>query len=1068
MVIQAEERVRRQTDLLQKTLNSIDEAIFVLDAGNPPRILECNDAASSMFGYNKKELLGRTTDFLHVSDKTLKEFQSRLFAAVEQNRLPVHLPGHSMKHKDGSVFPSEHFVSQLVNDKGERNGWVRIVRDITELKRGEEALRRRAEKLAALQSTVLDITRTQDLPTLLHAIVERAVHLLRAPSGGLYICDAEKREVRCVVSYNTPKDYTGAVLKYGEGAAGHVAETGEPLVVDDYRVWSGRATAFEREQPFTALLSTPMIWQGHVRGVIHVLDSEARRFTRSDLELLALFADHAAIALENQRSLEALRDNEERFRKVFEEGPFGMALVRPDYRFARVNKTFCTMLGYSEEELTALKFTDITHPDEIKLGVELSQKLFRGEIPSFSVEKRYIKKNGETLSARLTASFIRDREGTPIYSLAMIEDITEQKRTEKKLRKSEERFREAMDATNDGLWDWNVETGEIHYSPAYYRMLGYEPGAFPEHIQSWKDLIHPDDRDRVFRANDDCIENRIAKFEVELRMRAKAGDWKWILGRGKASVRDTNGRALRMIGTHVDITERKRAEEELRQSEERYRSLFDRMLDGIYLSTHEGRFVDVNPAFVKMFGYSSKQEILGIADIKKELYFSPEERGSHILDTGQEEVEVYLMRRKDGSKVWVEDHGRYAHDVQGNVIFHEGILRDVTERRRLEEELTQHSLQLEKLVDERTRKLRESEEELRAARERLEYVVTSNPAAIYSSKPLADYSDWHLTYLSDRVTAMLGFEPQKFIGHPEFWESHVHPDDLRPTLGTVPRVFKEGMSTFDYRFLHKDGTYRWIREEAKVIRDANGKPIEVNGYWTDITELKKIELRLAESERLAAIGQTAAMVGHDLRNPLQGIAGALHLLKQESLTAEERNEMLHVIEKSLDYSDAIIRDLSYYSTEIQLKLADATPKSITRDAIRAVRVPQNIIVQDLSEDQPTLRVDPERMRRVFINLIENAIDAMPQGGTLTISSKKSDGNVEIALADTGSGMPEMVIANLWKPLQTTKAKGLGLGLAICKRILDAHGGIMSVKSIVGGGTTLTMQLPIRSVEVKQK
>src|SRR5208337_1719627 len=130
--------------------------------------------------------------------------------------------------------------------------------------------------------------------------------------------------------------------------------------------------------------------------------------------------------------------------------------------------------------------------------------------------------------------------------------------------------------------------------------------------------------------------------------------------------------------------------------------------------------------------------------------------------------------------------------------------------------------------------------------------------------------------------------------------------------------------------------------------------------------------------------------------------------------------------------------------------------------------PQNVRVQDLSEDQPTLRVDPDMMKRVFINLIENAIDAMPQGGTLTISSRESGNSAEIVLTDTGSGILEKVMKNLWKPLQTTKAKGLGLGLAICKRIVDAHGGSISVKSEVGRGTTLTIQLPIRPVEVKQK
>jgi len=317
---------------------------------------------------------------------------------------------------------------------------------------------------------------------------------------------------------------------------------------------------------------------------------------------------------------------------------------------------------------------------------------------------------------------------------------------------------------------------------------------------------------------------------------------------------------------------------------------------------------------------------------------------------------------------------------------------------------------------------------------------------------------------------MVGFECEQFFG-PDgaaFWASRVHPDDLLKYTEGTSKFWKDGHRTCEYRFLHRNGTYRWIMEQANVIRDPAGNIRDVIGVWTDITEQKKLEEELAKAERLAAIGQTAAMVGHDLRNPLQGIAGALHLLRQESLTAEERNEMLGVIEKSVQYSDAIVRDLSDYSAEIKLKLAKATPKSITRDAIEAVTVPQNVTVQDLSEDQPTLRVDPERMRRVFINLIQNATDAMPQGGTLTVSSRKSDGNVEITLTDTGSGMSKKIMENLWKPFQTTKAKGLGLGLAICKRIVDAHGGSVSVKSEVGKGTTFTMQLPLRRVEVKQK
>jgi len=133
--------------------------------------------------------------------------------------------------------------------------------------------------------------------------------------------------------------------------------------------------------------------------------------------------------------------------------------------------------------------------------------------------------------------------------------------------------------------------------------------------------------------------------------------------------------------------------------------------------------------------------------------------------------------------------------------------------------------------------------------------------------------------MSESVASLLGFEPKKFIGHPEFWESRVHPDDFRQYSVDVPILWNKGQRVFEYRFLHKDGSYRWIRGEARVIFDVSDKPVEVMGYWTDVTEQKRMAEALLRSERLAAIGELAGMVGHDLRNPLQGIAGAVYYLK---------------------------------------------------------------------------------------------------------------------------------------------------------------------------------------------
>jgi PAS domain S-box-containing protein len=669
--------------------------------------------------------------------------------------------------------------------------------------------------------------------------------------------------------------------------------------------------------------------------------------------------------------------------------------------------------------------------------------------------------------------------------VAVFENVTERRRVEQEARTASLYARSLIEASLDPLvtistdgkiTDVNKAT-ELVTEVSRDRLIGSDFSAY---------FTEPE---RATEGYEEVFSNGFVK-DFSLAIRGKSGKVTEVLYNATV-YRDENGKIHGVFAAARDVTDRKRTEEKLRESEERYHSLFDRILDGIYLSTHEGRFVDVNPAFVKMFGYSNKQEMLDITNIKKELYFSPEERGSHVLDTGQEEVEAYRMRRKDGSEVWVEDHGGYVHDEQGNIIYHEGILRDITERKRLEEELKRYSLHLEELVAERTGELRGSEEKYRE-------LFEASPISLWEH----DYSAAKQFLDELRLKGVSDFSAY-FANHPEEvaeCAALVKVLDVnKATLNLYNAKSKDeliGTGVLS-RVLVTENAEREFIDELVALAEGKDYEAEIEnttlrdetkqchliasalpGYEKslgrvlaciiDLTPQKRLEEELVKSQRLAAIGETASMVGHDLRNPLQGIAGALYLLKQESLTKEERNEMLQVIEKSIHYSDAIIKDLLDYSAEINLELAEATPRSITRDAIEAVKVPQNVKVQDLSEDQPILRVDPDRMKRVFINLIENAIDAMPQGGTLTISSKKFDANVEIAFTDTGFGMSEKVMENLWRPLQTTKAKGMGFGLAICKRIMDSHGGIMSVKSEEGKGTTFTIQLPINTVEVKQK
>ena len=1111
----------------------------------------------------------------------------------------------------------------------------------------------------------------------------------------------------------------------------------------------------------------------------------------------------------------AFRRNGGDYRMIFERSPLGTFRTTFEGRLVEVNPSLAKMFGYDSPESMIREVHNVG--EQLYVRAEERERIVADQMRETDVTHhvmRFRRRDGGELVANMYLKTVRNSDGHPVCLEGILEDITERKRLEERLG-SLHRYalRLASATTLDEIVNHTLDTMQFNlgFALAEFDMiedgmlvvkgsrgeLGWSPprrledlGIMPKAARELMSIRVDDTRkepsylDRMGpgRNASPTMLSELAT-PVVLDGRAIA-----VLNVEQAEFNafsEQDQILLENLGAHVaSEIRRKRVEDGLRRSEERYSVLFDRMLDGIYLSTHEGRFVDVNPAFVKMFGYSSKEEMLALPDIKKELYFSPEERGSHILDSGKEEVEVYRMRRRDGSEIWVEDHGRYIHDERGDVLYHEGILRDVTERVHSEQRLQLHAKITENMFeglvlirerdgvivytnsrfesmfgydageligknisalnapisgkssDEVAREIqtelrkkgawngeilnvkkdgdriwcqanvsalssseygaiwvathediterKKLEETLRLRAETLHSLqetlleitgerdlpqllnrIVERAAALldapggglylcdpdrrevrcvvsYNTKvnavglvlkygegaagvvaetgrPLItdDYRTWpkraayyekekpfgavlsapmiwqgrvigvihvlrydlrrfterdldllalfanhaaiamenarlydqldeHANQLESIVKERTGRLAESEVRYRRLFESSPislweedfsevkryfdelrgrgindlrtyfieHPEDVakcasivkvidvneatlelygaktvEELLGELNRVLThesqgeprfteelvalgEGKTRFESEFDNQTltGETRHVSLILNVVPGYESTLAKVLVSIIDLTERKEMEERLQQAERLAAVGETAAMVGHDLRNPLQGIAAAVHLLRQESLTPKEREEMLQVIERSLRYSDAIIRDLSDYAAEIQLRLAESTPKSMTQDALGSVRVPQNVLVRNLSEDNPTLRVDTERMKRVFVNLIENAIDAMPHGGTLTISSDRSYSGVEIAISDSGSGMAEKAMGNLFKPLQTTKAKGMGLGLAICKRVVDAHGGKISVRSKTGEGTTIAVLLPIQliAVEVSQK
>jgi signal transduction histidine kinase len=230
-------------------------------------------------------------------------------------------------------------------------------------------------------------------------------------------------------------------------------------------------------------------------------------------------------------------------------------------------------------------------------------------------------------------------------------------------------------------------------------------------------------------------------------------------------------------------------------------------------------------------------------------------------------------------------------------------------------------------------------------------------------------------------------------------------------------------------------------------------------------ELTAAQDSLVKAQRFAAIGELAGMVGHDLRNPLTSIAGATYYLRKKygPEIDEKGNGMFEIIERDIQYSNKIINDLLDYSRDIRLELVETDPKSILREALSTVSVPSSIKVADRTKKRPRLRVDPAKIQRVFANIIKNSIDAMPSGGQLTVSSVQKGNSVVISISDTGVGISKEDLGKIWTPLFTTKAKGMGFGLSICKRIVDAHQGSVLVESSVGKGTKFSVSLPLESV-----
>jgi PAS domain S-box-containing protein len=727
-----------------------------------------------------------------------------------------------------------------------------------------------------------------------------------------------------------------------------------------------------------------------------------------------------------------------------------------DFNFVCVNKAYAKTCGYKPEEMIGKNHFAL-YPNEENEAI--FKRVRDTGVPAEFHDKPFVfpdqPERGVTYwdwTLKPVKNEAKDVEGL-VFSLV---ETTERKKGEEALRKSEERYRSYIEVTGELGWTTNAEGEVIEDMPSWRNYTGQ---TFEEIKGSgWSKALHPSDLENTLRVWRQAI-NEKRKYEVEYRVRRHDGVYRHFLARGVPLFNED--RTVReWVGTCIDITERKKTEEVLR--EQNY--AIESAPDAIFSTDNSLRIKSWNRAAEKMFCWKT-QEVLGKATNE---IFKPV--SSTLNRTTHEEAMEQLMKsnswkgeliyhKKSGTPISVAVSASLVKDEKGEVAGTVAVVHDVTKRIR------------------RVKALREAQRDLKRA------------------QAVARTGSWRMDV--QRNVLLWSDENHRIFGVPrgtpmtyETFLEKVHPDDKKH----VDERWKAALRGEPYDIEHRiivDGEVKWVRERAELEFDSDGTLRGGFGTTQEITDLiemrKKLEdaivkvevfadqmedlaeeraMKLKDAERLAAIGATAGMVGHDIRNPLQAIVGDLYLLEcdlaslPEGREKEGMKETIAEIRRSVDYINKIVQDLQDYARPINPAMQETDFEELCNEVLFKDDFPENIdATYWVDEKAKKFIADPELLKRILTNLVNNAVQAMPEGGKLEIHSRKEDDEVVLTVQDSGVGVPGEHRDKLFTPLFTTKSKGQGFGLAVVKRITEAIGGTVTFESEEGKGTRFIIRLP---------
>ena len=778
----------------------------------------------------------------------------------------------------------------------------------------------------------------------------------------------------------------------------------------------------------------------------------------------AISLENAALFDERRKTEEALRQSELKFRTVADFTYGWEYWITPDGRFVYVSPSCTRLTGYSPQEfINDPKLLEKIIYEKDKDSVNGNFEKFDSREPH-NVDFRIIRRDGEVRWIAHVCQAVFASDGQMLGRRASNRDITIRKQAEEALRKNEQRWATTLESIGDAVIASDT-LGKITFMNAVAEELtGWtlrEANQRP--VKEVFKIINEFSRKEVEDPVSKVLEKGMIVGLANHTVLIRKDDTEVPIDDSGAPIRDEKGKITGVVLVFRDITERKQAEEALRESVEREHFLAELIRNAsvaVGVGYPDGRLGMVNAAFQNLTGYS--QEELPKISWNKVLtppeYFVFEEAKLSELHRTKKPVRYekeYV--RKDGSRVPIELVVHPFFDKEGNVAHYFSFITDMTERKKAEQELWKAKNDWERTFD--------SVPDLIAILDDKHRIVRANQA----------------------MAEALGSKPEKCVGLNCY--TCVHGANRPPDFCPHSKALKDGKEHVEE--VHEDRLGGDFLVSATPLVDELGLMVGSVHVARDITVRKQMEKKLEEyskhleqlveertkqlkdSERLAAIGATAGMVGHDIRNPLQAMTSDVFLVKSdlaslpESEEKESMQESLDYIEKNIEYINKIVADLQDYARPLKPKAELIDLENIINELLLKQDMPENIkAVAEISSEAKKMMSDPTCLKRVLGNLILNAIQAMPEGGTLSVLACKEVDDTVITVADTGVGIPDEVKAKMFTPMLTTKSKGQGFGLPVVKRMVEALNGSVTFESEAGKGTTFRIRFSPTKIKDK--